>query len=245
MRKDYAFVDELAALRSRIVGAGNLDRFDYWANQFRYLRCIAQVNCLWARFNDALAKAKAEKDPVAQKRLARESALPLRKELVAAFAEMHGYLLAAVNTPGDMGNVSNWQQQTMPVLLTLPGQELAKLLGEDLPADAAPLKQYAGPQRLFAPEVRTGIVRGEPFRLTVIILGEKPQTAELRWRPLGDGPFATLPLVHIARGVYRAEIPADKLADDFEYYIHAFVGGQTLAFPPTAPAMAQTVVVAE
>ncbi len=243
VQKDYAFVEELAALRPRIVGAGNLERFDYWANQFRYLRGIARVDCLWGRFNEALAKAKAEKDPAVQKKLARDTILPLRKELVAAFSEMNRYLLSAVSTPGDMGNVSNWQQQTVPVLLTAPGQELAKLLGEELPADAVPSKQYAGPPRLFAPEVRTSIVRGEPFHLTVILLGEKPQTAELQWRPLGGNTFAKIPLVHAARGVYHVAIPAEKISDDFEYGVHVTVGGQALAFPPTAPMLNQTVVV--
>ena len=28
----YAFVDELAALRPQVNGAGNLERFDYWLN---------------------------------------------------------------------------------------------------------------------------------------------------------------------------------------------------------------------
>ena len=106
---------------------------------------------------------------------------------MAAFAELHRHLLATVTNPGEMGNVCNWQQQTLPVLLTKPGQELAKLLGEDLPADAMPSKQYAGQPRLFVPEVRTGIVAGETLKLTVIVLGAKPQAAELYWRPLGAG----------------------------------------------------------
>ena len=127
------------------TGPGNLERFDYWLNNFRYLRSIAEVRCVWARFNAALAKVKAEKDPQAQKKLARELALPVRKELVAAFAELHRHLLATVTNPGEMGNVCNWQQQTLPVLLTAPGQELAKLLGEDLPADAMPSKAVCGP----------------------------------------------------------------------------------------------------
>ena len=38
---DYAFVDELAALRPLVQGAGNLERFDYWLNSFRYNRAGA------------------------------------------------------------------------------------------------------------------------------------------------------------------------------------------------------------
>jgi hypothetical protein len=245
VQKEYVFVDELAALRPRIEGPGNLERFDYWLNNFRYLRSIAKVRCDWGRFNAALAKVKAEKDGPTQKKLARELALPARKELVAAFAEMHRHLLATVTNPGEMGNVCNWQQQTLPVLITAPGQELAKLLGEPLPADAIPSKQYQGGPRLFVPEVRTGILAGETLRLTVIVLGAKPQAAELHWRPLGAAVFAKVPLTHVARGVYTVALPAEAVSTDFEYYVRAEADGKSLVFPPTAPALNQTVVVAE
>ena len=243
--KEYTFVDELAAMRPRIVGPGNLERFNYWLNNFRCLRSVAQVRCVWAQFNQAIGKVKAENDPQTRKSLARELALPLRKELVASFAEMHRHLLTAVTNPGEMGNVCNWQQQTLPVLVTAPGKELAALLGENLPSDAVPSKYYAGEPRLFVPEVRTGIVAGETLHLTAIVLGVEPQTVEVRWRPLGAGPFAKAPLAHVARGVYAVSLPAESVRFDFEYYVQATAGNKVLVFPATAPAMNQTVVVAE
>jgi hypothetical protein len=243
VQKDYAFVDQLAALRPQITGSGNLERFDYWLNQFRYLRSVGHVCCVWSQFNAALAKAKAEKDPQAEKKLARESVLPVRKELVAAFVELNRYLLAVVTNPGEMGNVCNWQQQTMPVLLTIPGQELAKLLGEDLPADAVPSAHYVGQPRLFVPEVRTGIVSGETFHLPVTILGGEPETATVYWRPLGTGDFKEALVTHVARGVYMGTLPPEAVKADFEYYVRAAVGGRSLVFPATAPALAQSVVV--
>ncbi len=245
VQRDYAFVDELAALRPRIVGRGSLERFDYWLNNFRYLRAIADVNCTWASFNDALAKVAAEQDPQTQQRLARELALPRRKELVTAFAEMQQHLLATVTNSGEMGNVSNWQQQTLPVLLTAPGKELARLLGEQLPADAMPTKEYSGEPRLFVTEVRTGLVAGETLKLTVILLGLKPQTAELHWRPLGTGVYAKMPLTHVARSVYTVVLPVEAAAADFEYYVQATTSDKSLMFPPTAPAINQTVVIGD
>ena len=186
---------------------------------------------------------KAEKNPENQKKLARELALPIRKELVAAFAELHRHLLATVSSPGEMGNVANWQLQTMPVVLTNPGQELAKLLGEALPADAMPSKQYLGPPRIFVREVRTGIAAGETLTLTVVVMGAKPESPKLYWRPLGTGTFAAVPLVHVARGVYTVTLPAEAVKDDFEYYTEAAVGGQTVQSPPTGATLPQTVVV--
>jgi hypothetical protein len=243
VQKDYAFVDELANLRPRITTPGNLERFDYWLGEFRCLRAVGKATCDLARFNAALDRAKKEKDPQAQQRLAKEQALPARRNLVADFAEIHRHLLSAVSTYGDIGNVCNWQQQTMPVVLTDPGRELAKLLGEDLPADAMPATQYMGPPRLFVPVIRSGIEAGESLRLTAIVLGGKAENAVLRWRPLGGGQFSAVPLEHVARGVYTVALPAAALGGDFEYYIEATVAGKPLLFPPTAPAMNQTVVV--
>lgn len=245
IQRDYAFVDELESLRPRIQGPGNLERFDYWLNSFHYLRSIARFNCTWARFNDALNKAKAEKRPDRQKKLARELVLPVRKELIAVFAELHRHLLATVTSPGEMGNVCNWQQQTLPVALTKPGQELTKLLGEHLPTDAMPSKRYVGKPRLFMPEVRTNVVAGESLKLRAIILGGQPQDAVVCWRPLGSGAFTKVPLAHLARGVYTVALPDEAVKTDFEYYVQATVDGTSLVFPPTAPAMNQTVVIEE
>jgi hypothetical protein len=245
VQKEYAFVDRLAALRPKIAGPGNLERFDYWLNTFRSLRAIAKTRCAWGQYNAALAKVKAEKNPEMQKKLAHELALPLRKQLVAAFAELNRYVLATASNDGELGNICNWQQQTMPVLLTAPGEEFAKLLGEPLPPDAVPSKHYLGQPRLFVPEVRTGITAGEPLSVKVIVLGVKPDAADLYWRPLGAGAFAKTPLVHVARGVYTVALPAEAVKADFEYYVEAVSGGSKLVFPPTAPALNQTVVVSD
>ncbi len=54
VKEDYAFVDELAALRDRITTPGNLARFDYWLNNLEYLRATAKVRCAWGAFNVAM-----------------------------------------------------------------------------------------------------------------------------------------------------------------------------------------------
>ena len=232
MRGSYAFVDELAALRSQIVGAGNLERFDYWLNNFRCLRSIAEVRCVWARFNAAMAKVRAEKTRELRNRLARESALPLRKQLVAVFGEMQSYLLATVSNAGELGNVCNWQQQTVPAILTEPGLELTSFLGEPLPADAQPYRDYAGPPRIIVPTVRTGLMAGETLKLTVLLPGIEPREAALYWRRLGRGDFVSLPLVHGPRNTYHVALPPDATRDDLEYYIRVDDGrGRLLHYP--------------
>jgi hypothetical protein len=243
-RREYAFVDELARLRPKLKGSGNLERFDYWLNNFRYLRGVGRVNCTWARLDQAIKRVQAEKSPEARKKLAREVALPLRKELVAELGQLQKHLLATVNTFGAMGNVTNWQQHVMPMLLEPSQKQLAKILGEELPADAMPSKQYGGPPRIFVPVVRTGLVAGEALNLQAIVLGASPREVVLHWRQMGSGDFAKVPLRHVARGVYAVTLSAAAIPGDLEYYIAVGTGsGKTLHFPATAPQLNQTVVV--
>ncbi len=243
VEKEYAFVDDMAALRPKVTGSGNLERFDFWLNNFRYLRAVGRVNCTWARSNAAMEEVKKETDPGKQKQLVREKALPIRRELIAHVGDAHQFLLAAITTTGGMGTVTNWQQHLLPNLLIRPGEDLAKILGEKLPEDAGPPPFYDGPARMIVPTARTSLAAGEDLRLKVVMIGrEKPSEAGLHWRPLGKGEFETIPLQHVARGVYTVQIPASRIGvNDIEYYIQASVGANNLRFPAGA-AVNQTVV---
>ena len=245
VKKEYAFVDDLAGLRSRVRGPGNLERFDYWLNTMRYLRAVGQIDCTWGRFNAAMNKIKKELDKDKQKQQARETLLPIRKELVTQVAEAHELLLVSITTTGGMGTVANWQQHLLPSLLTEPGKELADILSEPLPADAMPSDSYDGPPRLIVPTARASLTAGEDLRLKVIVVGAKaPSDGAMYWRPLGKDTFEKLPLEHVARSVYTARLLASQIGEnDIEYYVQASVGASTIRFPATAPAMNQTVVV--
>jgi hypothetical protein len=88
----------------------------------------------------------------------------------------------------------------------------------------------------------------EPLRLTAILVGvagdAAPPRVVLHWRPLGSGHLAQMPLRHVARGVYEITLPPQATKADFEYYVEATTAaGAALRFPPSAPAMNQTVVV--
>jgi hypothetical protein len=246
VKKEYAFVDELAQLRPLVKGAGNKERFDYWLNQFRYLRAVGKVNCKWGKYNAAMEKVKAQKDKVKQKQLAHTTALVIRKELIQDVAEVHKYLLASITTYGGMGNITNWQQHIIPTLLAEPGKELAKILGQDLPTDAMPAQRYEGPLKLIVPTVRSQLEAREDLKLKVIVLAQKPpQQVSLYWRVLGEGNYVSIPLRHVVRGVYSVTIPAAKIGGkDLEYYVEVkTTEAGDLYFPATAPKMNQTVVV--
>ena len=249
--KEYTFVDDLAAMRSLVKGPASLDRFDYWLNQLQYLRAVAHVNCIWAKYNEAMAKMEAEKDAAARKRLGEQTAVPLRKELVAAVKEVYGYLLSTVSNTGEMGMIVNWEQHLLPTLLDEPGEKLAKLMEwpvagyQAMAVGTALDAYYEGHPRMFVPEVRTNITADESLSLKVIVLDGKPaREVAVHWRPLG-GEYSAVPARHVARGVWTVTLPSKSaLSDTFEYYVTALTdGGQALHFPVTAPEVTQTVVV--
>lgn len=119
------------------------------------------------------------------------------------------------------------------------------MLGKPLPEDARPRTTYAGPLRVIVPTVRSSIAPGEAPRLKVLILSGKPASGAVHWREIGKGDFAEIPLTAVARGVYRAEIPARK-ADviGIEYFVKvSSEDGQAAQYPASAPGVCQTVVV--
>jgi len=244
---EYAFVEELAALQPQVRGPGNRERFDWWLDTFRCHRAMGRVNCLWARYNETLKTVNAESDPTRKAALARNTALPISRQLVAAATEMYRYLLATVSNPGELGTVMNFEAHNFPGLLNRPGEELAKLLGEPLPADAQLPSTYTGPTRVIVPTVRTSVAAGEPLDLKVLILATTtPRDAALHWRTMGQGRFHTLPLSHRARGVHTVRLDARAAdVDAFEYYVEVIpASGPAVRFPATAPQLNQTVVVA-
>ncbi len=244
VKNEYAFVDELAALGPKVEGAGCRERFDYWLSTFLCLRAAGELNCAWGEYNRAMEKVKREKEAPAQGALARELALPARANLVRLLGAVYGHLLATVSTTGELGTVANWNQHNLPDLLTAPGEELARILGLPLPADAQPAHGYRGPPRIIVPTKRTSMAANESPYLKVIILSEQPpRRAELHWRKLGARRFATVPLAHVVRGVYRVRLPAPG-QDDFEYLIRVEPArGEPVFFPATAPKLNQSVVV--
>jgi hypothetical protein len=242
---EYAFVAQLEALQPSANQPGYQSRFDYWLATFRYHRLMAQVNCVWAEFNQTLAQAKAAATPEEKQRLARERALPVRRRLVQLVGELYQQMFATVSTTGELGTVMNWEQHNLPGLLTKPGEELAALLGEPLPADAQPTTKYEGPARVIVPATPTCLNTGEPFRLKVIVLAEQPpQQVLMRWRTLGSGAAQTAMASHVARGVYQIKLPPEATQTDLEYYVRVVASdGAELRHPATAPQLNHTVVV--
>jgi len=246
VRKEYAFVETLAAFAARIRTKGDRDRFAYWLDTFRYMRAMGEVRCIWAAYNKAFEAVKAEKEEARRKAIARDKALPIRKDLVRAVGDVYVHLIATISNPGELGTLANWEQHILPGLIEKPGAELATALGESLPAEAMLAKEYAGPPRVIVPTVRTSVEEGGMLTPRVLILSAKPvREAALSWRAMGEGEFTSVPLAHVTRGVHTVRFPeGGAKGEAIEYRIRvAFEGGEVVHFPATAPEGNQTVVI--
>jgi hypothetical protein len=243
----HAFVDELAALRRQVRGAGNLERFDWWLNTMRFNRAMARLGCARGALDALMEQINKEPDVAVRQRLAREQALPQRRELVSLLAEMYGCLLATLNNATELGTLCNIEQQSMlrTRLITANDAKLEELLGAPLPADVQPWPDYRGPARLIVLTARGSQHAGEALPLRIIALDKQPvKSVSVHLRPLGGGKWKKVTAKHIARAVYQANLPSAK--KDFEYYVATeTANGQKLVWPATAPAMNQTVVVTE
>ncbi len=244
--REYAFVDALAALRPRVAGAGNQERFDYWLNNFRMLRATGHMRCAWGEFNAAFEPVKKEGDAAKKKQAARETVLPKRIALAQAAREAYEALLATVSTYGELGTVTNLEQHTFPVMLEAPGKELADILGEPLPPEANLPAQYTGAPRLIVPTKRGLLRPGEDIAIRAVWLDAAPaKSGVVHWRTLGESAFKEVPLTLAARQTYAVRIPAKSIGTKtIEYYIEMeAAGGAKYTWPVTAPGINQTVVV--
>jgi hypothetical protein len=231
-------------LRPQVEGKGNLERFDYWLNNFKYLRAIGKFNCTLNQFDVAMEQVRNEKDPGLQTKKASEIVLPIRKQQIEDLKEVHKYLQATIKTTGSMGVVANWQQHNIPTHIEEPGNELAQILGEDLPEEALPGKEYPGEVQLIVPTVRTWLMANESLRLKIILLGDKAKGASIFWKPLAASTYQNQALTYVSGGIYTVTLTPESIPEDFEYYVEVkSKGDETFVFPATAPSMNQTVVI--
>ena len=242
VQQEFVYVDQFETLRPAVHGAGNLERFDFWLNQFRYTRATAQAQCTWGRLENALKQTRLEGDAEKRRTLTREVVLPVYTELVAQIGEAYRLLLATVTEISGIEAVLNWEGHNNLLGIEKTGQEIADVLGQALPPQALAPKEYRGQPRLIVPTLRTLLEQGEALRLKVIVLDNQPaQLAALYWRPLGQGNFRKRDLTHVSRGVYQCTLAS--VQNDIEYYIAVeTAGGKKLTWPVTAPEMNQTVV---
>lgn len=246
-QKDYEFLKKFESLDAKIASQGNRERFNYWLNNFRFMRYLAETRCLWGEFDKLIEEqAKKETNADVRKKFVHDKILPLVKQTIETFGKAYKTLLPTVSNTGELGTICNLEQHVKDLLITRTEKRLSELSGDSISLDKSLSKDYDGPPTLIVPTVRTSVMRGEPFFLKVILLDRyAPRDAALYWREMGKGKFQRVPLIHLRRGVYKVEFPAEATAiSHLEYYVQVRSGsGKLLHFPATAPELNQTVVV--
>jgi len=225
----YSFVDNLEALRPQIVGAGNLERFDYWLKAMQCLKIMGEYGCIRDDFESACEAGNWS------------TALNHRISMANLWEQLITLMVEKTTNASDLGEIINleiinWKQ----LMMNKWDARMEAGLGESLPTEANPSMFYTGNPVVKVTPARTQIYIGEPLNLTVLIM-ENPTSATLNYRSLGEGSYQSKSLSHQARGVYEVTIPAQS--DDFEYYIEVETPIGNVNFPVTAPEINQTVVV--
>ncbi|MBN1561111.1 hypothetical protein JW998_12730 [candidate division KSB1 bacterium] len=242
MKSQYAFVEALQAVRPQVKGAGNLERFDYWLNSFKFMRSIARVGCTLGELEKIDAAIQSDSSG---QRLAKEQMLPVRLRLTAEWSDMLTHLLSYADTPGDLGTIANIEQHNWLALNLLHkhDERLQRWLGEDLPQSACLAKDYRGKTRMIVPTKRTILELQEDFNLKILVLSPSATRAPVfNFKFLGHTEFQRLEAEHIARGVYNVRLTADEIkGNDFEYFVT--LPGEEARFPATSPNINHVVLI--
>lgn len=235
---------ELEALRPRIKGVGNLERFDYWLNLIRASKLRVQTFVMSYRLTGKVKEVEALQDSQEKARRARTELLPLRLAVVRSYEELIATLVACAKTPGEIGTISSIESGRGELIVKGNDKAITKLLGEPLPADAEIRTAYRGAPRFFVSSPRTLSKAGEPQELRPFVLSDVPcSSVNLNWRALGAKEFEKVPATHRARQAYRVSLPAQAQGSTVEYYLEATLNdGRTVRWPETAPAINQTVL---
>jgi len=186
----YSFVNDFENLRPKIVGKGNLERFDYWLKSFQALRLKGHYGCIRYQFENAMENSNWK------------DALDYRKSLARLWEEIMKLEVEKVTNVSDLGDIMNlevvnWKQ----LMINKHDEALKSGLGYDLPVDANPSQIYKGNSFIKVLAPRTQVNDGESLRLKVIAMDV--QNPILKYRDLGETTWTKLDLNNLGRSVYE------------------------------------------
>ncbi len=245
IRHQFDFIGKMEYYRDSIKGAGNLERFDYWVNTFRFARATAKFGCTLNDL-DYIILSYALIFPEENKEIM-QNIMELRIQASREYENMMDLLLQTVNTPGAMGTISNLEQHNLGKLglLTKHDSLISVFSGGPLPGECKLRKDFSGASRIIVPTRRTILEPDEDLPLKVMVLsGKTVKSVTLYWKPLGSKKYIKIPFNHVARGVYNTKLASSVIQNrDIEYYIEAVAGNEKMHFPATAKKINQSVVI--
>jgi hypothetical protein len=236
----FGFIDEYEKLRPLVSGKGNLERFDFWLNQFKYLEAFEKLACTMGTFRKEIKNLSAL-DENEKKREAVGKLIPLIKEEAADLREIHKYLISSVSTWGGIGNITNWQQHNIPCQILPQITQIANITGDSSWVRELFPGNIAEVSRIIVPSPQTIIQKGNDYTVKVICFNIKPEAARIYWRTLGNKKYEQIDLKKISATYWLAIIPSASISDDFEYYIMVNDNKEYI-FPASSPVINHAVV---
>lgn len=239
---EYQFVSWLEAIEPLIKGHAYRVRYHYWLENFRYLREVAKLRCVWYQFQKLMNQIKElpEEERALQIRI---QLLPKWADLLSQWQNVYSHLAAIIHTTGELGTIANWEHHIRPRVIDGYLKELEEWLKGPLPPELRPPKTYTGPTRLIVTTPRSAYIAGEELEFKVRILSETmPKTVRAFWRRMGVGVYKEAVVKHINRGVYVVKLPQIATAEpDLELYIELIdKDGRLLRWPSSAPRIGHT-----
>ena len=229
----YAFIEDVAKLRPSVSGRGNLERFDYWLNQFRYLEAMGKLSCTLGEYGqeeDKISGMTVEE----KKDFAEEVLMPLLEKEIEILYEVHKYLVGSVTTWGGIGNVTNWQQHVIPLYIGPQINQIKEFIRDSSWIHSLFPKDLPDITRIIVPSPQTLIEEGSDYTVKVICFNVKPEKVVIYWRPLGEKQYHQSDLVQTSDTYWEARIPSGMIRDDFEYHVLVEDRNEYM-FPASAP----------
>jgi len=242
----YDFLTELEKFRTKISGKGNIERFDYWLNAFRFNQAVLETALAQVRLNQAIDNIKNETDESKQVEIVRNLAVPLRIELAEKWGIMNRILLAFVSTNGELGTIANLEMHGMRKNGNLNGHDeyLKSILKSDLPENSRVSSTFSGETRIVVTTNQTILQKGDDFNLRIRILSESEKlSGMIFYKALGTRNLSAVSLERIKSNVFEVKLTSAEVPDDFEYYIEVDDGSQKVFSPVTAGSINSSVVV--
>ena len=240
----FAPLQAMKSLRPRIQGTGNRERFDYWLNLLCATHLRVQTWVLADRLRVTIEQAKQLTGSNMQRDFCRREILPLRLAVARHYEDLIAALVRCAKSPGEIGTITSIESGCRGRIVSAHDAAIEKLLGQPVPAEAAPGTAYRGEPRIFVSSNGTQMTAADPLEFRAFVLaGETCERVTLYWRSLGEGAFKPVAATHRSRQAYRVTLPAQS-PGTLEYYLEAVLdGGRKVRWPATAPSLNQTVVV--
>ncbi len=245
VKRNFDFLDEYANIQSSIKGGGNLERYNYWLNVFKYTRQMAEIGCLFGIQDSIALMLKTETNQQGKTERINEL-ISLKNQINEKWGNMVTYLLQYAGTSGDIGTIANLElhNQEQLKLLTKYDCLISTVTGKPAPQNEL-WTDYRGDSRIIVPTKRNILENGEDLRLKAIILSKnKINKVSLFYRNLGEKSFRIVQFSNVARNVYALTLTENEFeGNDFEYYIEVHTSAEKMIYPSGAPDNYQTVIV--